>query len=145
MSSHRGKIPDPLERSGGLPTTVPPVSADTNLEHPSFRFTSCVDSGHYAAHKLDQTQMKALVVCFKKAELLTWQQILATSGGRGKTGLGYTRLKRDQLPGRGDRLSEDLRDRVFELRTGQRGRIMCFRDGAVCHVVWFDPLHDITG
>jgi len=85
-----------------------------------------------------------MIACFKKVERHTWQQVEATAGGK-KSGLGYTRLKRNELPDRGRRLSEDARDRVFELRLGLKGRVLCFRDDRVCHVVWFDPNHKITG
>jgi len=127
-----------------LPIEAPPLGASTNHLPPVFQFTLCADTGKYAAHEMTKTEIKALVACFKKAEKHTWQQIEATAGGK-KTGLGYTRLKRGELPGAGRQLSEDVRDSVFELRTSLKGRILCFRDGRICHVLWFDRNHDVKG
>jgi len=137
-------VPTPPTPPVKLPTEAVPVGESTNSLTPVFQFLLCADSGKYAAHEMTRPGIKALIACFKKAERQTWQQIEATGGSK-KTGLGYTRLKRNELPGAGQALSEDIRDRVFELRTGQKGRILCFRDDRVCHVLWFDPNHKVKG
>ena len=146
MSPKRRRVPKPPASTPKLPTGAPPVIESTNHLAPVFQFSQCADSGKYAAHEMTKQEIKALIACFKKAEKHTWQQIEATGGPRGlKTGLGYTRLKRSELPADGSGLSEDVRDGVFELRVSRTARILCFRDDRICHVLWFDRNHSIKG
>jgi hypothetical protein len=144
--SPKGRIPSAKQRKPGRVPDPPQVDGGTDHLHPVFSFKWACEAGNYCLHLWDSTEVRELVACFKKAEQMTWQQIKATGGKRGrKTGLGFTLLTEHQLPNKGQDLEPDVRDRVFELRTSLRSRILCFRVNQVCHVVWFDSDHAITG
>lgn len=130
-------------KQGRIP--VPEAPGSTDHMHPVFRFRHAVEGGEYSIHGCaGGDDLVALVDCFKKMEQRTWQQIKATGGKKDKSGLGFTSLDRNQLPGKAANLDEDVRDRVFEVRVTRTTRLMCFRDANACNVVWYDANHEMT-
>lgn len=135
-----------IKKPKAVPSRLQPkVEVEGSTDHltPAFAFTHAADSGECTIYECGD--LPSVLECFKRMEARTWQQIKATTGKKEKTGLGFTVLAENQLPNKGRALGEDVRDRVFEVRVDHRSRIMGFRDGRVCNVVWYDPDHRITG
>ncbi len=88
-------------------------------------------------------ELRAFSAFCRKLAQMTWQQIVET-GGRHKTGLGWTPVERSQLP-RTDFLhsiSEDLS--WMELRVTQVARVFGFRAGHAFFLVFLDRTHEIV-
>jgi hypothetical protein len=87
-------------------------------------------------------ELRAFSAFCRKLAQMTWQQIVET-GGRHKTGVGWTQVERSQLP-RTDFLhsiSEDVS--WMELRVTQVARVFGFRAGPAFFLVFLDRTHDI--
>lgn len=87
-------------------------------------------------------ELKAFSAFCRKVAQMTWQQIVET-GGRRKTGMGWTQIHPHQLPSTDflDSLSEDIS--WIELRVTQEARVFGFRAGQAFFLVFLDRTHDI--
>ena len=87
-------------------------------------------------------ELRAFSAFCGRLSLMTWQQIIE-SGGRQKTGVGYTQIDRARLPNTDflDSLSEDIS--WIELRVTLEARVFGFRAGQAFFLVFLDRTHDI--
>lgn len=86
-------------------------------------------------------ELRAFSAFNRKLAQVTWPLLYAT-GGRQKTGLGYTPHDLGALPrpAFADAISEDVA--WFELRVTQKARVHGFRAGAAFFLVFLDRNHD---
>jgi hypothetical protein len=86
-------------------------------------------------------ELRAFSAFNHKLRQVTWP-LLYASGGRQKTGLGYTPHDLGALPrpAFADGISEDVA--WFELRVTQKARVHGFRAGAAFFLVFLDRNHD---
>lgn len=97
---------------------------------------------HQCLSEWTPDELRAFSAFCRKVAQMTWQQIVET-GGRHKTGLGWTPVARGQLP-KADFLhsiSEDIS--WMELRVTQVARVFGFRAGHAFFLVFLDRTHDI--
>lgn len=98
---------------------------------------------HQCLSEWTPDELRAFSAFCRKVAQMTWQQIVET-GGRHKTGLGWTRVERSQLPNTGflHTISEDIS--WMEMRVTQVARVFGFRAGHAFFLVFLDRTHDIT-
>lgn len=97
---------------------------------------------HQCLSEWTPDELKAFSAFCRKLAQMTWQQIVET-GGRNKTGVGWTPVNPGQLPDTDflDRLSEDIS--WIELRVTQEARVFGFRARQAFFLVFLDRTHDI--
>jgi hypothetical protein len=97
---------------------------------------------HQCLSEWTPDELKAFSAFCRKLAQMTWQQIIET-GGKHKTGVAWTPIRRDQLPGTDflDSISEDIS--WIELRVTQEARVFGFRAGQAFFLVFLDRTHDI--
>ena len=91
-------------------------------------------------------EMKAFWKFQNKVSKHTWEQVFRSGGKQGsKTGLGYTKIGRDQYPGEylKENISPDVA--IFELRVNKKARVHGFRSGDIFYICFLDKEHRITG
>lgn len=118
------------------PSTAAKVS--TNNAKPLLSF-ELFDSGHECPSTWRSNEIKLLFQMFNKACKMTWIDILKT-GGKNKTGLGYTELNHDPFT-RPKTLSADLT--ISELRVTQKARVFGIRVDRTYYVLRLDRNHNV--
>lgn len=96
---------------------------------------------HQCLSQWTADELRAFSAFCRKLAQMTWQQIVQT-GGRNKTGVGWTPVPRDQLPSTSflRAISEDIS--WMELRVTQVARVFGFRAGHAFFLVFLDRGHD---
>jgi hypothetical protein len=97
---------------------------------------------HQCLSEWTADELRAFSAFCRKLAQMTWQQIVET-GGRHKTGVGWTPVDRSQLPKTDflHSISEDIS--WMELRVTQVARVFGFRAGHAFFLVFLDRTHDI--
>jgi hypothetical protein len=97
---------------------------------------------HQCLSEWTPDELRAFSAFCRKVAQMTWQQIIET-GGKHKTGVAWTQIRRDQLPNTDflDSISEDLS--WIELRVTQEARVFGFRAGQAFFLVFLDRTHDV--
>jgi|GEM_PF-5854777 len=97
---------------------------------------------HQCLSEWTTDELRAFSAFCRKLAQMTWQQIVET-GGRAKTGVGWTPVERSQLP-KTDFLHSISQDISWmELRVTQVARVFGFRAGHAFFLVFLDRTHDI--
>jgi hypothetical protein len=97
---------------------------------------------HQCLSEWTADELRGFSAFCRKLSQMTWQQIIE-SGGRQKTGVGWTRIDPARLPNTDflDSISEDIS--WIELRVTQEARVFGFRAGQAFFLVFLDRTHDI--
>ena len=91
-------------------------------------------------------EMRAFWKFQNKFSQQTWEQVQRSGGRQGsKTGLGYSKIERDQYPG--EYLKRNISPDVtfFELRVSRKSRVHGFRSRDIFYICFLDKDHRITG
>ncbi len=90
-----------------------------------------------------KTDMKAFWYFQSKLHRFTWQQTYDTSRKTDKSGLGYTKIPRDNYPDTEFKKSLGDEIELFELRVDQTKRVHGFRVRSIFYLCWLDKGHKI--
>ena len=133
---------------------IPSGAANKSKEHEKNKFewnpdTASLAHPKFGVHLIEHGDLWHSVLSkLQNFAGMTWNEILSQTHDRGKSS-NHGLDPNDGLSTDGqsawDLADQDLKDmQLVSLRLNNLERIIGFRDGAVFHVIWYDPKHDFV-
>ncbi|HEV2720913.1 MAG TPA: hypothetical protein VG323_12905 [Thermoanaerobaculia bacterium] len=124
-------------------TKVPAIAADPSTNHlyPSWRIGRLLLVGPFGWHELEAAKLLEIRAKLANFESMTWNDIIVGAKKRNHT-ISVDQLCKDAQHQLASLNLYDI-DEVVSLHLTGTERVWGYREGAVLHVLWWDPDHQI--